>query len=113
MVNELIVNVLAKFINKDDVKCLTYTGQADTYCVFNLASNKGINFADDEPENTESSIQVHIFTKKPAEYKRLKNNVRKALFKAGFSYPALTENYEKETKFYHIVYECEFVEGRE
>lgn len=113
MINEKIVNVLAEFINKDEIKYLTYTGQADTYCVFNLADDKGINFADDEPEDIESSIQVHIFTKKPAEYKKLRNSVREALFKAGFSYPALTELYEKETKIYHIVYECEFVEGRE
>lgn len=113
MINEKIVNVLVEFINKDDIKYLTYTGTSDTYAVFNMAADKGTNFSDDEPEDIESSIQVHIFTKKPAEYKRLRNSVREALFKAGFSYPALTEIYEKETKIYHVIYECEFVEGRE
>lgn len=111
--NSLIVTVLSQFISKDDIKFLKYSGTSDTYAVFNCSDERGINFADDEPEDIENSVQIHIFTKSPAVYKKFKNAVREALFKAGFSYPAITEMYENETKYYHVVYECEFVEGRE
>lgn len=110
IVNNLIITTLSKFISRDNIKYLTYNGTADTYAVFNYADSRGINFADDAPDDIESSVQVHIFTK--SDYKKLRDPVREALFNAGFSYPAVTEMYEKETKLYHIVYECEFVEGR-
>ena len=113
MINSLIVNILSEYINRKDVKYLKYSGTADTYAVFNYADERGANYADDEPEDIENSIQVHIFTKSPAVYKAIKGAVREALFKAGFSYLSIAEQYEKENNYYHVVYECEFVEGRE
>jgi hypothetical protein len=82
------------------------TGTAKTYYTFNYADNRGEIFADDEPQIDIASLQVHFFCPGNFNYKTVLKQTRSRLFKAGFSYPVITEDYEDETDTNHIIFEC-------
>lgn len=95
------------------VEFLDYDGGALSYFVWNYADDRGGDYADDAPNTTVYSIQVHFFCPKSFDFIALKTQVRELLFNAGFSYPTIQIFYESDTKVNHIVWECEYVRARE
>ena len=95
------------------VEPMSYTGTGKTYYTFNYADDRGEVFADDEPQIDVASIQVHFFCPGNFNYKTVRKQTRVRLLKAGFSYPVITEIYEKETGTNHIIFECSIDEQSE
>ena len=88
-----------------------YTGKSEKYFVYNYADERGIAFADDAPEVVKADIQVHFFLPADENFIKIKNRIRSALFRQGFTYPEVTVL--KEGKKRHIVFECAIEEEME
>lgn len=84
-----------------------YTGTEDKYYSFNYEDDRGLVFADNDPQIDVASIQVHLFVPLDFNYIQLKKRTRARLFKAGFSYPYITEFIETDKKKIHIIFQCE------
>ncbi|MDF2537411.1 MAG: hypothetical protein K0S76_432 [Herbinix sp.] len=84
-----------------------YTGTSDKYYTFNYEDDRAIVYANDTPQIDVASIQVHLFVPIDFNYIALKKRTRSRLFGAGFSYPVITEQDEKDTKKKHIIFQCE------
>lgn len=120
-INKLIIDTLKPIIPNNDttipkpsnVVPSNYEGKSNIYCTFNYADDRGINFADDSPKDEQSSLQIHLFCPGAYNYNNLKKQIRSALFGADFSFPVITELYEKDTKLNHITFECDYVKESE
>ena len=88
-----------------------YTGNKDRYFVYNYADEKGDLYADDSPGTVVASVQVHFFLPADENFIRIKNQIRDALFRQGFTFPAVTVL--REGKKRHIVFECDIEEEME
>lgn len=88
-----------------------YTGEAEKYFVYNYADERGIVFADDSPEVVKADMQIHFFLPEDENFIKIKNQIRDALFKQGFTYPEITVR--KDGKKRHIIFECEIEEEME
>lgn len=89
----------------------TYKGAEKKYFTFNYADDRPAHFSDDEPQYTIAYMQIHFFMPLKENYLKIKNQIREALFKAGFTYPAVTISTENDIR--HIVFECDIEEERE
>lgn len=88
---------------------LFYKGRARTYIVFQLVTGDETDFADDDSEKTEYIYQIHIYSKD--DYIALLQKAKKALKEAGFyNISFMAEMYEKETGYYHIPIEVNYLE---
>ena len=87
-----------------------YNGSARSWFTYNYADDYGTNFADDEPGAIIVDVQVHLFLSSCEDFICLKNKVRRALFKAGFTFPEITVLTEDDDTR-HIVFECEIEEN--
>ncbi len=106
-INSIIVDTLKPIV--PNVYPLSYEGESREYITFNRSNDVGINFADDEPEDNQIDVMIHLFT--PNNTKPYEKKIRKALFKAGFTYPEITmEQYEDSKRLNHITFECSYVE---
>lgn len=103
-VNKLIIDTLKPLV--PDVEPDDYEGENTTYITFNYADDRAVLFGNDEPLIDEVDMQIHLFCPHSFNVKNLKKQIRLALFGAGFTYPIITEFYEKDTKTTHIIYEC-------
>lgn len=88
-----------------------YTGEKETYFVYNYADERGIVFADDSPEVVKADVQVHFFLPVEENFIKIKNRIREALFRQGFTYPLVTVLIEEKKR--HIVFECSIEEEME
>lgn len=91
------------------IKYKPATGEtpSDKYFTFNFADDRGINFADNAPQNEIVSMQIHFFAPLKFNHTVLKKEIRKKLFDAGFTYPAITTLTEEDNEIVHLVFECE------
>ena len=87
-----------------------YREKALRWFTYNYADDYGTNFSDDEPDNVIASVQVHLFLPIDDDFSKLKNRVRRALFRQGFTFPEITVLTEDDTKLRHIVFECDIIE---
>lgn len=110
-VNEVIIEALKEF--GYPCKPNLYKGSDKKYFTFNYADERGSNFGDNEPECVINYMQIHFFTPLNENCMSEKKKIREALFKAGFTYPVVTELTEPENNIRHIVYECDIAEERE
>ncbi len=110
-VNPIIINAL----NPEGLPVTPghYTGTEDKYYSFNYEDDRGVVFSDNEPQIDVASIQVHLFVPLDYNHIQLKKRTRARLFKAGFSYPVITEFIEKDTEKRHIIFQCEIDEPSE
>ena len=88
-----------------------YTGEEERYFVYNYADERGLVFADDSPEVVKADVQVHFFLPVEENFIKIKNRIREALFKQGFTYPEVTVL--REAKKRHLVFECDIEEELE
>lgn len=88
-----------------------YTGSESRYFVYNYADERGCLYADDSPGGVIASVQVHFFMPAKEDFIEIKNQIRKALFHEGFTFPGVTVL--KEGKKRHIIFECDIEEETE
>lgn len=103
-VNEKIKNALEPFglpITAD-----FFGGDAEEYFTFNYADDRSEDFGDDEPLHVVAYMQIHYFSPMERDYLSMKREVRKALFKAGFTYPEVTDATIISDRIRHLVFEC-------
>lgn len=103
-VNEKIRNALAGFALP--VTADFFGGGEEEYVTFNYADDRAAAFADDVPILVEADLQIHYFLPADKNYLKNKKEIRKALFGAGFTYPAVTEFTEPDSNVRHIIFEC-------
>ena len=109
--NQIIINALKPF--GYPCKPNFYNGGEKKYFTFNYADERGADYGDNQPGCILSSMQIHFFLPMKENCIKEKKEVRKALFKAGFTYPVVIEITEEENSTRHIVYECDITEERE
>lgn len=88
-----------------------YRGPEKKYFTYNYADDRGGMYADDEPQSTIVSIQLHLFLPVRENFLSIRNKVRRELFKQGFTYPEVEILLEKDIR--HIIFECDIEEEME
>ena len=101
-VNSLIISGLASL--SIPVSANVYTGALQEYIVFNYSDERPALRADDTDINTETTIQVHYFTKGNPQTK--KASIKTLLKAAGFTIISTQELYETDTQFIHVIVTC-------
>lgn len=91
----------------------SYAGKSETYFVFRI-DKVPTEFTDDAPGYDIAMIQIHLFAPFTLNTRKLRQQVRKAFFDAGFTYPVIVDASETERSSdgteQHIVFECEIEE---
>ncbi|MDE7436789.1 MAG: hypothetical protein K2N01_13350 [Lachnospiraceae bacterium] len=87
-----------------------YTGKKDHYFVFTYADERGINFSDNRPKQEKASINISLFLPANENYMQLKEDVKKKLIGAGFSYPSAGQYLEQDGRIRHVVFVTEITE---
>ena len=87
-----------------------YMSGGDTYIVFNYNSNPD-DFGDDIPGHEIVSIQVHLFCPSGVNSLKLRQDIKRSLVTAGFSWPAYINASDHNGQ--HHVFECQMVESAE
>lgn len=88
-----------------------YEGSEEHFFVYNYADERVVIYADNAPVAVRASVQVHLYIPADENFIVLKNRVRRALHKQGFTYPEVTVL--REAKKRHIVFECDIEEEME
>jgi len=108
--NSIIINALSEF--GYPVVPDIYEGKEKRYITFNYADDRGMGFADDEPDYVLADMQIHYFLPLKENYLTDRRKIREALFKAGFTYPSIVNLLEPENNIRHLVFECQITEER-
>lgn len=82
--------------------------EKDAWFTYNAAGDKAVLFADNEPIEAVTDIQVHLFVPKSENYINLKNRVRRSIYEQGFTFPEVTVINEGDKR--HIIFECSIEE---
>lgn len=72
------------------------------------ASSRGGSFADDEPGCEVWQVNVHFFAPLYGDFSRRRQEVKRALHRAGFTWPRCIDAGDQEGQ--HLVFECEIAE---
>lgn len=104
-VNEKIIQALEAL--KIPVTSDFFGGKQEEYITFNYADDRAVFSADDGPEEDVAYMQIHYFLPAGKDYLENKRKIRKALLKAGFTYPDATVLMEPDNRTRHIIFECE------
>lgn len=88
-----------------------YEGSGESFFVYNYADERAVFYADDAPAAVKASVQIHLYIPAEDNFIELKNKVRRALHRQGFTYPEVTVL--REAKKRHIVFECDIEEEEE
>lgn len=111
-VEEKIVAALAPFGDPVE-KSLLYAAAKDLpprYYTFSVSS-RGDNFGDDEPGCEVWMVNVHFFARPNESVSRRRQQTKRALYRAGFTWPQCIDASDQEGP--HLVFECEIAEGVE
>lgn len=95
------------------VKESIYTGNEEKWIVFNYADDRGDAYANDAPTVEVVTMHIHLYVPLVFNYPKMKKDIRSLLFEAGFSYATVSTEIETDTRLRHLIFECEYVEGRE
>ena len=90
-----------------------YTGPEDHWFTYNYVDDYGELFGDDEPLETVNRIQLHYFLPVEENYLKMKNEIRVALLREGFTYPEIESMDDPNPDIRHLIFECEIEEERE
>lgn len=81
-----------------------YKGDADKFIIFDILDDRGALYADDEPQIDRVIVRVKLYVPVEFNYLSTKSRIRRALFRAGFTYPVIEEMTEDDYKC--IIFEC-------
>lgn len=84
------------------------SSEPDEYIVYNPEVEEPGIYADDEDGEWIQHMQVHFYTK--GNYIKKRKDIRKRLREAGFIITGIYTNYEKDTKYNHLCFECSIEE---
>lgn len=91
-----------------------YDGEEKAFLTFNLDAIAS-DFADDAPQHDRWLIQLHLFAPVTQNTRKLRKQIRQAIFDAGFTFPDQIDASEAFKKTdgseQHIVFEFEDAEG--
>lgn len=86
----------------------TYSGQEKRWITYQVITERGELFGDDEPGTVVSRVMINLFIPVRENYIELKDKLRRALFAQGFTWPEIVNtSIESDTGLRHIVFECE------
>ena len=100
-VNGILVSTLSGILPTVPGK---YDGTDDKYIVFDILDDRGALYADDEPQIDRVIVRVKLYVPVEFNYLSTKSQIRRALFRAGFTYPVIEEMTEDDYKC--IIFEC-------
>jgi len=103
-VNPLILSALSS-LSPIPIVPNHYEGSATAYIVFNYSDERPVVSGNDEDFIDTTVVQVHYFS--TANPQTNKKAIRRLLRAAGFTVAPTQEFYETETKYNHVVVECE------
>lgn len=83
----------------------------DEYITYNYETQSAEVFADDVDQEWVYYLQIHYFTK--GNYLEKKKEIRSALREQGFLVTDIQPMYEKDTRYYHLVFSCQIEESEE
>lgn len=104
-VDECLMATLAPF--GVDIDNSVGFSKHDRYFTFNYNTLPAA-FADNAPHYERYLVQVHFFAPLNENVSRQKQQVKKALFDAGFTWPSTEDASDENGR--HIVFECEIAE---
>lgn len=90
-----------------------YTGPEEHWFTYNYVDDYGELFGDDESLETVNRIQLHYFLPVKENYLKMKNEIRDALLREGFTYPEIESMDDQNPDIRHLIFECEIEEERE
>jgi hypothetical protein len=110
-VNQKIENALSE-IAKGNIwpLCCPFDSQPDMYIVYNPELEEPGYYADDEDYEWTQYMQVHLYVK--GNYIGLRKDIRQSLKSAGFIVTGIETFYEKDSRYYHLCFEC-YIEEEE
>lgn len=104
-INKIIENAVGDLVSGNIWPlCCPLDSPPDCYIVYNPELEEPGLYADDEDCDWVHYMQVHLYTK--GNYINLRKTIRSALRNAGFSVTGIETLYEKDTKYYHLCFEC-------
>ncbi|MEI3490864.1 MAG: hypothetical protein V8Q73_02525 [Blautia sp.] len=83
----------------------------EEYIVYNPELESPELYGDDEDLEWTHYMQIHFFTKK--NYISKRKEIRKLLRTAGFTMTDINTEYEKDTKYFHLIFSCYIEESEE
>lgn len=86
----------------------SYGGDAPEYCTFHY-SEFPVVVADGKPDEILYTVMLHWFLPKGINPMKKKTELRRALLKAGFTYPSTINASEKDAQ--HYVFEFQYADG--
>ena len=90
------------------VQRMQYTGQADTFIVFQLLNGDEAHHSDDETRAEEITYRINVYSRR--DYMQLVRSVIQALRAAEFYGISIgPELYEEDTGLYHMPMEASFM----
>jgi len=110
-IEERIVQAMAPF----GLPCVhpNYDGEEKAFLTFNISAVP-MNFADDAPLHEKWIIELHLFAPVAQNTRKLRKQIRRAIFEAGFTYPDqvdASEAYKKaDGSEQHIIFDFEDAE---
>lgn len=90
-----------------------YKGKEKHWFTYSYVDDYGDNYADDEPQSIINRVRVNFFLPADEDYTEIKNRIRYALFRQGFTFPEITLLDDPDPALRHIVFECEIEEETE
>ena len=85
-----------------------FGGGNSEYITFNYVKDGAELFADNQPVEDISLMQIHYLLPSTKDYLEAKRKIRRAILEEGGTYPDVTVLMEPDNKTRHIVFECEF-----
>lgn len=104
-VNEKIIQALEPF----DIPITAdfFGGGESEYFTFNPVEDRAVLYADNKPAASVVEMQIHYFLPADKNYLEIKKQIRRAIFEAGFTYPAIDSTVDGNGKIRHLIFECE------
>lgn len=103
-INKLLTDTLSPFgfpVCQD-----LYTGNKESYFVFTYVDERASEYSDNAPEYLDVEVYVNLYLPQEANYLKLKRDVARALFYAGFTYPSIEQILDTEAKKRHLIFDC-------
>lgn len=105
-INEVIRNAVLPIIPICEPDA--YDGDAAEYCTFHYSEHASL-FAEGSPDIIMYSVMLHWFLPKGINPMKKKTELRRALIKAGFTYPSTINASDKDAQ--HYVFEFQYADG--
>lgn len=109
-VNKAIIHALKDF----GIPCRPepYRGNEDRFFTFNIVSDNGVDYGDNTPQFHKQIVYLHYWLPINHNYLEEKEEIRRRLTDAGFSYPSIPLDAAVPDKegYRHLVFQTEYIQ---